>query len=86
MTGWNDCGQLGTGTNENQFRFKKFDFTRKVTSVSCGWNHTLLLDGLFTKLLFHGISACLNVTTKQGSYQFSYLFCKNLFHKGKFYT
>eukprot|EP00112_Aurelia_sp_Birch-Aquarium-sp1_P026355 Seg930.2 transcript_id=Seg930.2/GoldUCD/mRNA.D3Y31 product="Secretion-regulating guanine nucleotide exchange factor" protein_id=Seg930.2/GoldUCD/D3Y31 len=44
MAGWNDCGQLGSGTNDNQVRFQNVDFAGKVKYVSCGWNHTLLLD------------------------------------------
>ena len=45
MAGWNAQGQLGVGHTQDLPLPKQVLDLPKVTSVSCGWNHTLAITG-----------------------------------------
>ena len=44
MVGWNSVGQLGLGHTEEVLLPAKVTPLPPVSSVSCGWNHTLILS------------------------------------------
>jgi alpha-tubulin suppressor-like RCC1 family protein len=50
----NDCGQLGIGNNEDQFKFIPVDFFSKIKilKISCGSDHTFIQCSK-TKIIIH---------------------------------
>ena len=45
MAGWNAKGQLGVGHTRDLSLLQPISNLPRVTLVSCGWNHTLVLTG-----------------------------------------